>query len=145
MTSITGRTLQLGSTLSACALILLTASSTAFAGGDKLEAQLFATVSGPLAIASGKAKWEEDRGRLKASIEVEDVRLLDKTTLTITMCGASAMVMLTTPATGLGFADLNLDSRNRDMVPACQAGHKVTVKATNTNGSETDILMGTLQ
>lgn len=129
MTKIARKTL--GSTVAALALILVTGSSMALAGGIKLEGLLFATNGGP---QSGKAKHEEDRGRLKLSVQVED--LAANLGIDIVICGSRASK--TTNA--FGFADLNLDSKNGDAVPLCPEGNRdVTVSAAGVT-----LLAGTL-
>ncbi len=114
----------------AVALFLL-GSGTSFAAGTKLEGQLLATNGG---LQSGKAKHEADRGRLKASVQVED--LAPRTKITIVICGASTTI--TTNA--FGFADLNLDSRNGNTVPLCSEEDRDVL----VSGAEGLLLQGTL-
>ena len=99
----------------AAAALFLLGSGTSFAAGTKLEGQLLATNSG---LQSGKAKHEADRGRLKASVQVED--LAPNTNITIKICGAST----NTRTNAFGFADLNLDSRKGSTVPECADGNR---------------------
>ncbi len=107
-----------------------------FASGaeTKLRVRLTATEAEPL--ASGSAKFEMRPDRIRFSTEVEDVA--SATEIHVFAAGND---MGTLPIV-LGFADLNLDSRDGDTVPVLSVGDLIEVF--NTNGNVL-ILSGNLQ
>jgi hypothetical protein len=111
--------------------VALTLSTASFAD-SKSEVRLRAQLTGS-AIAgitpSGNADFRSaSRGRMRFNVEVEHVNLPQGTVLTVTLThgGASSVVgTLTLRATG--FAELELNSQDGEVVPAVQAGDVVTV------------------
>lgn len=84
--------------------------------------------------ADGKAKFEERDDRTRLSVEIEGQ--VANTTYEIFIDGDSIGIFTTN---AVGFADLNLDSRDGDSVPSVNAGDLVEVKDVNGNA----ILSGT--
>jgi hypothetical protein len=81
---------------------------------------------------SGDAKFESRSDRMKASVEVEDVTLAEGTALDMwhnsgsnTPCAGT--LLGSEVLDGFGGADLNLDNRRGDSVPAMIAGDFISV------------------
>jgi hypothetical protein len=86
----------------------------------RLEAELRATQSDPL--ASGTAKWEIRPDRVKFSTEVEDVTTSGNHEVRVNGAVIGSVNVVA------GFGDLNLDSRDGDTVPTMNAGDLVQVR-----------------
>lgn len=89
----------------------------------KLEGRLAASSADPL--ASGKAKFETRADRARFSTEIEDVST-DGTGMVVVLRGGAQVFQAALSLAG-GVADLNLDSRLGDAVPALAAGDQVRV------------------
>ena len=112
-----------------------TSETTALEGDaadTRLVASLRATAADPL--ASGTARWESRPDRVTFTCEVEDVTTTGSHEVRVN--GVS--VGFVNVVAGLG--DLNMDSRNGDIIPTMNAGDRVQVR----NPSGRVILKGIL-
>lgn len=114
------------------------AAKTALVLATSLTAPLVATDADPL--ASGRADWDEfDDGRIKFSVEVEDVSM-DGTARAVVVRPGSGIIFKGTFTITLGLGDLNMDTDNGDNPPILQAGDRIVV----VNANKERILRGTL-
>ncbi|MFQ5804251.1 MAG: hypothetical protein ACE5JQ_15280 [Candidatus Methylomirabilales bacterium] len=109
------------------AVVLTLAAGTispAWAQEVRLEAELIATNADPL--ASGKAKFESRADRTRFSTEAQDVSTDRMGLVTVTRPGVGIIQSNNITIAG-GVGDLNLDTRDGDIVVAMQTGDTVQV------------------
>jgi hypothetical protein len=102
------------------------------AADTRLQAPLAATAADPL--ASGTARWESRPDRVTFTCEVEDVTTTGSHQVLVNG------VLVGTVNVVAGFGDLNMDSRDGDIIPTMNVGDRVQVR----NPSGRVILKGVL-
>lgn len=90
----------------------------------RLEAKLIPT--GVERLASGNARFEMKRNRIRFSTEVEDLMVTEMIEVSV-----DGRIVGVAPVDKFGFADLNLDSELNDNVPKAQEGSLVEVRDPN--------------
>ena len=106
------------------AVFVMATASFAAAAAPRLRAPLAGPAISGL-VPGGTGNWETSADRTKLSVQVEDVNLPNGTVLSVEACGASVGTIRLVARGG----DLNLDSRNGQVVPSCAAGNSVSVKS----------------
>jgi hypothetical protein len=104
------------------AVVLLAPTVWAKDGDIRLSTALSGSAIGGV-VPSGHADYRARGSERRFSVEVEDVKLSQGTVLSILVQGVEVG---TVALDGLGFADLNLDSRI-DTVPVVAAGSVIVV------------------
>lgn len=128
--------------LAVTAVVAGSIAATSASAGDtqRLKTRLVGPAIGDI-TPSGAAEFRERDTARRFTAEVEDVRLPNGTPLRVCVNGSDLGVV----ALAGGFADLNRDTRDGEIVPDMQAGDQVTVRHGSTGcGDGTVILSGSL-